>query len=206
MKQIGILGGSFNPITIGHLEMAFVVIKNTNIDEVWITPCYSHMQKNGFVAPEHRLEMCKIASNNLPSIRAFDYEIANRLSEGTYEFMARLMRDESFSGYNFSYIIGGDNLNIFTTWRRFEDLKKLVRFIVVPRQGVKLQSEYQWCKESPHILLNTSIMKVSSTSIRRLLKLRWMSMPLLSSWADRRLVGKIDGNVLGYILKNGLYR
>jgi len=41
-KKIGILGGAFDPITKGHIQIAHFVLLNTDIEEIWIVPCYSH--------------------------------------------------------------------------------------------------------------------------------------------------------------------
>jgi cytidyltransferase-like protein len=60
--KVALLGGAFNPPHNGHIQLAqFVLNTSKTFDEVWLVPCYQHMDGKEMVAPEHRVKMCEIA-------------------------------------------------------------------------------------------------------------------------------------------------
>src|SRR5574343_117220 len=69
--EIAILGGAFNPIHIGHIQLAQFILQLGIFDEVWLMPSYNHMFKNDIVSSEHRLEMCKLAIKKDNRIKIF---------------------------------------------------------------------------------------------------------------------------------------
>ena len=140
--NVAVLGGAFDPITKGHIDTArFVLNTSRKFDEVWLMPCYEHINGKDMVSAKDRLEMCKIAAKVDGRIRVCDYEIENRMSGETYKLAKRLLDDEGYNDkYSFSFIIGQDNANDFHTWINFENLQRLIPFVVVPRPGVSLIS------------------------------------------------------------------
>lgn len=64
-KRIGILGGSFNPPTQGHLQMAIETINLNLVDEVWMVPCGSREDKSYPVTNQQRLEMTQVLINSM---------------------------------------------------------------------------------------------------------------------------------------------
>jgi len=169
--KVALLGGAFNPPTIGHLRLAqFILDTSKNFDEVWFVPCYQHMYNKELVTPEHRLAMCNLLCANDCRIKTFDYEIKNQLRGETYHFVKRLL-DEDFAKdqYDFSMIIGLDNANTFDKWVNYEDLEKMMRFVVVSRQGTERDESVDWYLKPPHIYLYSGgdVPEISSTEIRR---------------------------------------
>jgi len=200
LRKVAILGGAFDPITKGHSQLAEYVLKNTDIEEVWITPCFTHMYDKNMTSGLNRINMCKLANYNNPDIKVFDFEIKNKLTGGTYDFLFKLLSDSEFSHqYDFSYIIGMDNANGFEKWKKYNLLKNLVRFIVVSRQGIaknKKNKKEIWYKKEPHIFLNagSDIMESSSTIVRKITK----GNPLNNC-------KYITDKVADYIVNRGLY-
>lgn len=75
-----ILGGAFNCITLGHVEvMEFLLNFSSVFDEVWVLPCFKHMYDKKLESAEHRLNMCRIATQHDRRIKVSDYEIVNQL-------------------------------------------------------------------------------------------------------------------------------
>ena len=68
--KIGILGGTFNPIHNGHIQMANYALKACNLDEVWIMPAGipPHKDSQGICSPKHRLTMCELACKDLDGV------------------------------------------------------------------------------------------------------------------------------------------
>ncbi len=70
--KVALLGGAFDPITSGHIATAQLVLNvSKSFDEVWIMPCCQHLTKK-LTSPEHRLEMCRLASRKGGRIKVFD--------------------------------------------------------------------------------------------------------------------------------------
>ena len=206
-RQIGLFGGSFNPITRAHIEVAQSVIQKTYVDEVWISPCFGHTIKSGLEDSAYRLAMCKIATEGLEHIKVFDYEIKNKLNSGTYDFVQRLLADKELTEkQEFSYIIGMDNVDIFDSWKNAEELKKIIKFIVFPRPGSKPPPPNSWCNTFPNLCIDSAGFKISSSHVRFLLKMWWADIPVAKRILERCLIKDVEPNVLKYIWSNGLYK
>lgn len=205
MKTIGILGGAFNPITRGHMELAQTVMKYIYLDEIWMMPCWEHMMKNELVNSAHRLEMCRRSCRDFQNIKVSNYEIVNQLDGSVFNLLNKLKEDRSMSNFEFSFIIGTDNLSIFSQWKNAEQLKNMTRFIVIARQGISLLNE-NWFQNPPHVYIEPEkpIMQVSSTEIREILRKWWKNE--LSVPDIQLLNNKLDVSVLKYISQNNLYK
>lgn len=133
--KIGILGGAFDPITRGHIDVAKHVLNSeVGIDEVWILPCYESMTKKQLKNSYHRLQMCQLAIKNEPNynIKICDFEIKNKLCCPTYDIILKFY--ESFDKENtYYFIIGMDNAIKIKSWENYQKLLEIMSFIVVSR-------------------------------------------------------------------------
>ena len=200
--KVAIIGGAFNPIHKGHIQLAQFILKASGMfDEVWLMPAYHHMYNKEMASPEDRLMMCEIAAKVDARIKVFDYEIKHQLRGETYYFFKKLMEEHELTEkYQFAMVIGLDNANSFDKWVNYEDLERLAQFVVIPRKGVQRDLNVDWYLKKPHIFLNmeTDIIEISSTEIRGLFHLN-------SSQADSELLKVLDKDVFNYIMKNNLY-
>ena len=194
--KVAILGGSFNPVTLGHLQCARYIINNTDVQQVWLTPCFSHIWNKELLSPNHRYVMCLLATEINDGVIAFNFEISKKITTGTFDFLSLLL--VRYPEIDFSYIIGMDNANQFNKWARAPELKEMVRFIVVSRQGISQNEDGLWYTRSPHIFLNAEeeIMNISSTIVRGLIK----------DNQTEDLNKYLHPRVLKYIQDQGLYR
>lgn len=208
MKKIktGIIGGTFNPPTLGHAALAQFILSKTDLDEIWFMPCYEHRLKKNMVSPTHRLNMCCAAFQCLDNVWVSNYEITHTLNGSVYDLLASLSKNKNMQDFDFSFIIGTDNVVIFDKWKNAEELKKMTRFITIPRQGINVPNNITWYKDCPHVFLDeiNPIIEVSSTEIRILLDV-WWDMEL-SVDQLKELSTKIDSRVLSYIETNNLYK
>jgi nicotinate-nucleotide adenylyltransferase len=205
--KVAILGGAFNPITKGHIQLAqFVLNTSGEFDEVWLMPAYHHMYNKEMESAEDRLKMCSIAARVDGRIKVFDYEIRHQLAGETFNLFKRLRQEEELNKkYSFSMIIGIDNANTFDKWVNYTELERMVRFVVVPRKGYERDEKVDWYLQKPHIFLNkeSDIIEVSSTMVRN----------LMTGFYDNHLSGNTDElknylniEVLEYILSRKLYK
>ncbi len=197
-KKIGLLGGAFDPITIGHTQMAQFVLDNSGtFDEVWLMPAFRHMHNKPMQSAAHRLAMCRLATEVDRRLSIFDYEIAKQLAGETYYMVQQLLREEFAKDvYDFSVILGLDVANSFPSWRNYQYLKGAMRFVVVGRQGYQPLPD-AWYTKDKHIYLPDEagqILNTSSTQVRELLA---ASDPAVANFADPK--------VLEYIRRHELY-
>jgi nicotinate-nucleotide adenylyltransferase len=196
--QVGVLGGAFDPITNGHIDLAKFVLEKEVVEQVWLMPCFQHCFGKKMTSDSHRLAMCKIATASYSKIGVSDLEIEYRLKGDTYSLIKK-MKSNAITNkiYDFTIIIGQDNANRFKEWYKYEELMEMIRFIVVPRKGVA--PEKDWYMKKPHIFLNepTNISDVSSTIVRN--ELAFAKHPTES------LRLNVPSGVLKYIFKHKLY-
>jgi len=212
--KVALYGGAFDPIHIGHIQTAQFVLNTSNeFDEVWILPCFHHMYNKDMVSAKQRLEMCEIAIQIDKRIKVFDYEIRNKFFGETYYLVKRLKEEkELMETHQFSMIIGQDNANSFSSWVNYEELERLMRFVVIPRLGVERDPNIDWYLKPPHIFLNkekTGIIETSSTEIRKLIGNIWDHSNIVKPGQQleiQLLLKMIDKDVYKYIKKNNLYK
>jgi nicotinate-nucleotide adenylyltransferase len=207
--KVALLGGGFDPPTLGHLAVAkFVLDSSKTFDEVWLVPCYQHMYNKELAPTEHRLAMCELMARCDGRIRTFDFEIVNQLRGETYNFVQRLL-DEPLAQNecDFSIIIGMDNANTFDRWVNFQELERMIRFVVVPRAGEQRDESVDWYLKPPHLFLrpDSALPETSSTDARALLKrLRSEEEPFKGVLEDD-ILRLIHPSILAYIERTRLY-
>jgi len=157
-----ILGGSFDPVHLGHLHIAKQIITLSRVAKVLFVPNGKHNFKKDTVLLtfSERLSLIKAAIAGEPR---FDVSTADRSGSGyTSELMQKLMSENPETRYVF--IIGSDNLGSLHNWHNFTWLQQHVHFLVLPRPGYQLdQLVVSTIKAS---LLHIELSTVSSSEIR----------------------------------------
>lgn len=196
MKNIAILGGSFNPMTISHVQMCEIVAKNPRFfDEVWVSPCYSNAYKNNLASPEDRWNMCNLATHGLRNVKVCDFEIKHKIKTGTYDFLKLISKEYN---HKFYYIIGGDQAKNITSWINYEKLIKEYAFVVFNRidsEDGMVSREEVFDKIKNVIFIDERIEPLSSTAFRESYKNKDFEKSKYF----------VDYRVFNYIEENGLY-
>lgn len=172
-KRVAVLGGSFDPITTGHLKVACEIIHARKADEVWIVPCGVRPDKPSLKTPYmHRLLMCHLAVNttfgsSFP-IRVCDIEGAEKSALATYHLMQRLRNE--YPTKTFLFVIGADLLETLKTWEApgvpnaGQRLWNECDFLLMERPGYEIPSDLP----SNFTLLTGALKEeTSSSEIRR---------------------------------------
>jgi nicotinate-nucleotide adenylyltransferase len=135
--KVGIYGGSFNPIHFGHIGLAEWIAHNTDIDEIWLMVSPNNPLKDSTIlADEHiRLQEARIATQHIKTIKVSDFEF--NLPRPNYTANTLRKLSQAYTDYEFTLIIGEDNLNIFTKWRDYTYILANYRIFVYPRRGNK---------------------------------------------------------------------
>lgn len=131
--RIGILGGSFDPVHNGHLNMARQAKEEYALDEVWLMPAGHSPNKNEKdMKPAHiRLAMVELAVSAEPYLKASDFEIRSKGISYTYRTMEQLT--VQYPEDEFFFIMGADSLDYLEYWVHPEILCKNAVILVVNR-------------------------------------------------------------------------
>jgi nicotinate-nucleotide adenylyltransferase len=138
--KIGLLGGTFDPIHVGHLILAERCREDARLNQVWFMPSYvpPHKQPKGITRFEQRCDMVNLAIVGQPSFRVEPIEKELPPPSYTAHTLAELqMRHPE---HTFELIIGGDSLAELPTWYEPHSVVRRARLIAVPRPGVVLPS------------------------------------------------------------------
>ncbi len=189
MKRIGILGGTFNPIHIGHLMIAQAVLEKFNLDKVVFVPSYLPPHKSGrnLIDAEHRLRMVRLAVRGNRNFTVSHFEIA----KGGKSYSVNTVRHfrQCYPNAKLFFIIGSDHIAKLHTWKNIAEVVKMVSFVAVYRPGFKTIHSRIQVKSMLIPAVHTS-----SSDIRRRLV------------AGKTVKHLVPENVLRYIRKYKLYR
>ena len=134
-KKAGILGGSFDPVHFGHLNLAISLMESCALDEVLFIPTrLSPFKENAppRVSSEHRLAMLKIALVPLKKFRIIDWELEGQGPAYTIDTVRKLSQDHSLGLH---LLLGEDHLKSFDRWKEVEELIQLAPPLIGSRNG-----------------------------------------------------------------------
>jgi len=133
--RIGLLGGTFNPIHVGHLKIARMVRYRLKLDAVWFIPTGKSPHKSEEMQPSRadRLEMVRLAIQDAPYFKPCDMEIKRRGISYTIDTLTLLKQHHPEE--SFFFIIGTDAFSHLHQWKAPERLLETVAFVIVPRVG-----------------------------------------------------------------------
>lgn len=172
MGLTAIFGGTFNPFHIGHYEMLKALQNDENIDEIWIMPdkIPPHKVCDFLANDDDRIEMCRIVAEEFSKANLCLVEFEREGKSYTYDTVLNLKKD--YPQKNFVFVCGGDMLVFFNKWYRYEELMKLIGFIVFKRTNTD-NDEFLYCvdkfsKMGMEITVKNEIIPdVSSTEFRK---------------------------------------
>ena len=196
--RIGLLGGTFNPIHLGHLRAAVEVKEGFSLDEIYLIPCAipPHRKSEHVAGATDRFEMTRLATSNTPGFLASDVELKRSGPSYTIDtilhFKSVLPKDTELY-----FILGLDAFLEIDTWKSYMDLFPLIPFIILTRPyaghidpnlrqqkiedfiksrisaGYKYdssQSGFIHLEMEPLFLFNVTQLEISSSAIRSLIK------------------------------------
>ncbi|MCI9040391.1 nicotinate-nucleotide adenylyltransferase [Dubosiella newyorkensis] len=181
MKRVAIIGGSFDPIHLGHIEMGKLAKKELGVDEVWYIPTHqTPLKDRELTEDEHRKKMVEIAIQDEATFKLNPIELDRKKKSYTYHTLKKLLKDEPDT--EFYVLIGSDQMAQFQDWKNADKLVSMAHFICVDRDGSFGRNDYDLeCMPMKQI-------PVSSSMIR-----------------EGNGLNYVDPRVLEYIYANRLY-
>lgn len=208
--RIGILGGTFDPVHLGHVETALAAARALALDRVLVLPSGVPPHRRPPLASRfHRFAMTALAVTGVEPLVASDLEIGETGSSYSYDTLARL-HAAGFDASQLHFITGADAFAEIATWSRYPEVLDMANFVVVSRPGCSaselpallpmLGSRMTTAvgaasvqRQSRIVLLDSRTPDVSSTEIRRRLE------------TGRSIAGLVPELVATYIDQHGLY-
>ncbi len=135
--KLGILGGTFDPIHRGHIELAKAARTALNLDKILLIPSGTPPHKPSVNASgEHRFEMAKIATQSLPELECSRHEVDRQGKSYTIETIEHF--EKEYPQAKIYFIVGADSIPEIPGWYDAERLYSKVVFAVAARPGTEL--------------------------------------------------------------------
>ena len=196
MRRLGILGGTFDPIHIGHLVMASYAIDALNLDEVWFMPAQTPPHKQREITDvAHRSAMCQLAVSLDSRFEFSDLDLREGSPSYTSELLELVHRQHPES--ELFFLIGTDSLASFPTWHQPEKILSLANLAVADRPGSPVPDDVLDALPGLRERVNefdSPLIELSSTEIRE------------RRQANKSITYLVPPSVEDYIIENGLYR
>jgi nicotinate-nucleotide adenylyltransferase len=218
--RIGLFGGTYNPIHLGHLRAAVEVKEGFSLDEIYLIPCAipPHKKSGHIAGAQERYEMARIATSNTPGFSAYDVEL--KRSGPSYTIDTVLYFKSVMPETKLYFILGLDAFLEIDTWKSYMDLFPLIPFIILTRPdaghkdpslrqqkiedfiksrisaGYKYdssQSGFIHLKMEPLFLFDVTPLEISSSAIRSLIK------------KERSIRFLVPDEAIDFIKTKGLY-
>ncbi len=196
--KIAVLGGTFNPVHLGHLNIVNAVLRDLNPDKLIVMPTGTppHKKAQDLASDEDRLAMLNLALCDFGNVTVSDYEMLNEGKSYTVLTLEHL--HSLYPNDELYFVMGSDMLFSFLKWFRPERIMELATLVGICRS----ESSRQRDKESADkiiaaggkcILINCPAVEVSSTEVRERIK------------SGEAVSDVLPQKVADYIKERGLY-
>jgi nicotinate-nucleotide adenylyltransferase len=194
--HIGIYGGAFDPPHRAHINLAEAALAQFKFDEMHVIPTGDAVHKRRHLSPAvHRIEMTKLAFHGVAKTVIDEREVNRGGASYTIDTLLELRA--LYPKSKFTLIIGQDQLMVFHTWHRYEEILKLATLAVVVRGGGgAAASAAEAASPIPHIVIPFVPRLVSSSDIRQMIRGKEL---------DATFATKMKPTVLAYIHEHSLY-
>ncbi len=195
--RVGVLGGTFDPIHLGHLAAAEAAVDCADLERVLIMPSAQPPHRPGAIATaEQRLAMCRLGVEGLPRLEVSDVEVRHGGRSYTVDTLVELKRlepqDELF------LILGWDAAALFATWHEPAKVRSLASVVVISRPGTPAPGAEQLAVSGLDVEHTVLCLRptpdISGSALRR------------SIAAGEPVAGRVPPAVERYIASHGLYR
>ncbi len=193
--RLGLFGGTFDPIHLGHLILAEACREACGLDRVWFVVAGTPPHKRGERTPvADRLEMARIATAGNPAFEVSEVEANDPGPHYSFATLEAIRRERP--GDELFFLIGADSLVDLPQWKRPERIAELATIVVVNRPGIDPPAEAPDLgpEARPFLRVEVPPIGIASTNLRRRVA------------EGRSIRYQVPRGVEAYIAANGLYR
>lgn len=199
--KIGIMGGTFDPIHIGHLLLGEFAYEDFGLEEIWFLPNGNpphKLTKETADALKHRIEMVRLAIRDVPHFKLCLHEATQTCHSYTYKTMRELNRQ--YPEDEFYFILGADSLFAIEEWKYFREIFPTCTILAAMRDDKDIedmlgQIRYLEAEYGARIeLLRAPLLEISSTTIR------------MRASKEKSIYYMVPDAVADYIRQKRLYR
>ena len=146
-KEIGILGGSFDPVHLGHLRLGLEARQRFQLDRILFVPAHQspHKQDQPLTETRHRLAMLNMALQDQPGLEVSEIELKRSGLSYTADTLEALQAERPTA--EFSLILGADTFKDFGSWRNASQILSLGHLLVAHRPGHAMPPALEFLKE-----------------------------------------------------------
>ena len=169
MKTVGLFFGSFNPVHLGHTNLAEYIFRFSGADEICfiVSPRNPLKEQFELIDEDLRFRMLQFATEDKDYLIPSDIEFDQPKPSYTIHTLKTLT--ERYPEDNFILLIGSDNMAIFDQWKDYETILEEYSILVYPREGYPYE-DYEEKYPDMQILEEAPFFEISSTEIRELIK------------------------------------
>jgi len=186
--KIGFFGGSFNPPSNIHINLANKLIVEFKLDKLFFVPVGNYYEKEMLIDAKHRYNMLKLAINNNSNMAIENIGVESKTKLYTIDIFKLLK--EKYRNDDTFFIMGSDNFRKMPTWRNYEELINNYNIIVVERERKEIRAN---TRQNILCYIPEKVEKVDSTKIRNMIK------------NNENVQEFLANEVYEYIRKNNLY-
>lgn len=213
MKRIGLLGGTFNPVHFGHLQLAEAAMTECNLDQVVFIPSGQppHKDESVIASFADRIAMLQLAGANDEGFSCMAIEEELPVPSYTIDTL-RALGTRFPASTMFFFIIGADAFLDLLSWKAYEDILRSVTLIVAERRGCHADQLHEFLKKLQYVDRGNNVWQGKDTSYRDIILLH----AILGDYSSTAIRAKISKGVLpdkktpdrvvAYIKKYALYQ
>lgn len=193
MKSIGLFFGSFNPIHLGHTQLAEYIFEYSGVDEIWyiVSPRNPLKEQSELIDEHLRFRLIEMATEGKDYLKVSDIEFD--MPKPSYTINTLQALSEKYPEDNFILLIGSDNMQIFDQWKDYQTILNEYSILVYPRKDFDYEP-FEEIYPDMQILEEAPFFEISSTDIRKLIK----NNQDASQW--------LHPDVYQFIKENSLYK
>jgi len=191
----GILGGSFDPVHRGHVNLALEMLKARSLNGILLVPTFAHPHSKAISADfEDRVAILEKAIVDHKEL--WIEEIERELEGPSYTLDTVRALKKRYPNVEFYFIVGQDIINELDSWYATDELFEEVTFLVGLRPPAKIEGSLKKLPPDRIEVVQSKVVQVSSTEVRRLIA--------DDNWLD--LEKYLEPDVINFIREKGLYR